>query len=56
MPHFIPCKRKLDGIQVADIFFREIVRLHGLPKSIISNRDNKFCWLYLENFVEEDGY
>ena len=28
--------------QVADIFFKEIFRLHQLPKSIVSDRDSRF--------------
>eukprot|EP00253_Pinus_taeda_P009680 PITA_09680 len=28
--------------QVAELFFREIFRLHGLPKTIVSDRDNRF--------------
>ena len=42
MVHFIPCKKTFNVVQVEDIFFREIVRLHVLPKSIISNKDSKF--------------
>ena len=42
MDHFVPCKKKFYVVQVADIFFREIVRLHGLPKSIIFDRDSTF--------------
>ena len=56
MTHFIPCKKTSDAVHVAEIFFKEIVRLHGLLKSIIYNRDNKFFWLLLEDFVEEYGY
>ena len=42
MAHFIPFRKTFNVVQVADIFLREIMRLHELPKSIISDRDSKF--------------
>ncbi|PKI68861.1 hypothetical protein CRG98_010716 [Punica granatum] len=42
MAHFVPCHKSDDTSHVADFFFKEVVRMHGIPMSLLSDRDPKF--------------
>ncbi|GMP74285.1 hypothetical protein CsSME_00031745 [Camellia sinensis var. sinensis] len=40
--HFLPVKTTYDAYRFASLYVNEIVHLHGVPISIVSNRDSKF--------------
>lgn len=52
--HLIPISVRTTTSQLAWIYLREVVRLHGMPESIVSDRDSKFTarfWKELHRVV-----
>jgi len=50
MTHFIACHTINDTSHIANLYFKEIIRLHGIPRSMASDHDLKFLshiWLTL---------
>lgn len=42
MAHFIAYNNTNDAKHVADLFFKDVVKLHDILRSIVSDRDVKF--------------
>src|SRR6202040_509779 len=42
MVHLIPINTTTTASELASLYVKEVVHLHGLPHSIVSNRDSKF--------------
>ena len=53
--HFIPVKSMHKTDDIAKIFMKEIFKLHGLPKAIVSDRDVKFTSNFWKELFAELG-
>ncbi|GJV26739.1 putative CCCH-type zinc finger family protein [Tanacetum coccineum] len=51
MAHFIACHTMYDAVQVTNLYFKEIVRLHGIPRTIVSDRDTEVSNLTLGSLL-----
>src|SRR5437588_5849652 len=57
MSHFIPCRKDINAKQFAIVFLKEIFRLHGLPRDIITDRGSIFTsdmWEEITNKLNID--
>ncbi len=49
MVHYVPCITAVSAPQLAKLFFREVVKHHGMPLSIVSDRDPRFTSLFWQS-------
>lgn len=53
--HFIPLKHPYTALTVAKAFVREILRLHGVPPSIVNDRDRVFLSSFWKSLFQLQG-
>ncbi len=53
--HFVPTIRSLDAPGLAQLYLSAIFKLHGLPSSIVSNRDPLFTSLFWDSLTSQLG-
>ena len=53
--HFLPIREKFSPQKLAELFMSHIVSLHGVPVSIISDRDPRFTSIFWKRLMKELG-
>jgi len=53
--HFLAIKATFTSEQLANLYIKEIVRVHGVPLSIVSDHDTKFVSRFWHGFQRAMG-
>jgi len=53
--HFLLINQKMSVDKLADLYVREVVRLHGVPASIVSDRDPRFTSRFSQSLQKALG-
>lgn len=53
--HFIPCKEAMNAKEVAEIFLRDVWKLHGTPEKTVSDRGTQFNNKFLRHLYKRLG-
>ena len=53
--HFFLISSDYSAAQVAELFFREVFKLHGLPKTIVSDQDSIFTGAFWQELFSLVG-
>ena len=55
MCHLIPCKESIDAPQTVDLLLRNVVKHHGLPMDMVSDRGTQFTSKFWSAVCEQMG-
>ena len=55
MVHYVPTTTTVTAPQLATLFIREVCRLHGVPDSLLSDRDPRFTAHFWRSFWDQLG-
>jgi len=50
--HLIPTTTNATAKDIAELFIRHIVRLRGIPRDFVSDRDTKFCSIFGRSIIK----
>lgn len=53
--HFSPLKADYSTKSVAEVFVKTVIKLHGIPKTIVSNRDKVFLIHFWQQLFKLSG-
>lgn len=53
--HFLPIRISSSLDELSKLYIKEIVRLHGIPVSIVSDRDSRFTSRFWRSFQDAMG-
>ena len=55
MIHAVPCKTSITSEGMADLYFREVFRHHGLPRAFVSDRGSQFSSRLMRTLLKHLG-
>ena len=55
MAHYVATQTTVDAPTLAQLFFQQVVRYHGLPATIVSDRDTRFTSLFWRALWQQLG-
>ena len=55
MAHFTPCSKTISGEGMANLLLNNVVRLHGLPDDVISDRGPQFVSHFWKRLLQTLG-